>query len=82
MAMNQKSEELSNQFEFMQILLNGEKKEISRELNLTELLNYFSLPRERVAIELNKEVVRRKNWDLIKIKELDKIEVVHFVGGG
>ena len=66
----------------MQILLNGENKQIDRELNLTELLRHFELPTERIAIELNREVIRKKNWDSIKIKEADKIEVVHFVGGG
>jgi sulfur carrier protein len=40
------------------------------------------LPTERVAVELNKEVVRRKNWEITDIKDADKIEIVHFVGGG
>ena len=66
----------------MQILLNGEKKEINQELNLDELLNYFELPSERIAIELNKEVIRKKDWASIKLKESDNVEVVHFVGGG
>lgn len=66
----------------MQILLNGEIKQIQQELNLTELLKHFELPTERVAIELNREVVRKKSWDSIQIKDADKIEVVHFVGGG
>ncbi len=66
----------------MQILLNGERKEINQEINLIELLNQFSLPSERVAIELNTEVVRKKDWESIKLKEADKIEIVHFVGGG
>ncbi|MBX7171262.1 MAG: sulfur carrier protein ThiS [Pyrinomonadaceae bacterium] len=66
----------------MQIFLNGEIKEINRDLNLIELLDFFSLPRERIAIELNKEVVRKKDWKSIKVKDDDKIEIVHFVGGG
>ncbi|HRH46398.1 MAG TPA: sulfur carrier protein ThiS [Pyrinomonadaceae bacterium] len=66
----------------MRILLNGESKEINRETNLIELLKQFSLPLERIAIELNKEVVRKKDWESIKLKEADKIEIVHFVGGG
>lgn len=66
----------------MKILINGESKELAEQLNLNELLKYFSLPMERVAIELNKEVVRKKDWESIKIKDADKIEIVHFVGGG
>lgn len=66
----------------MNILINGETKEISGELNLSELLRRFSLPQERIAIELNKEVVRKKDWENIKISDGDKLEVIHFVGGG
>lgn len=66
----------------MKILINGETKELTEQLYLHELLKHFSLPSERIAIELNKEVVRRKDWESIKIKDADKIEIVHFVGGG
>lgn len=66
----------------MEILINGEKKHLTSELNLVELLKYFELPSERVAVELNKEVVRKKNWENIKISDGDKLEVIHFVGGG
>ena len=66
----------------MQILINGETKELQTEVNLSDLLRHFSLPSERIAIELNKEVVRRKDWETIQIKDADKIEIVHFVGGG
>lgn len=66
----------------MKIFINGETKEIADETNLSELLDRFSLPRERVAVELNKQVVRRKDWATIKIGDADKIEVIHFVGGG
>ncbi len=66
----------------MQIIVNGEKKEIEKELNLHELLKRLDLPTERVAIELNKTVVRKKDWEMVKIADSDKIEVIHFVGGG
>lgn len=72
------------QFRFwiMKIYINGETKEIPDEVNLFELLDYFSLPQARVAVELNKEVVRKKDWTSIKINAADKIEIIHFVGGG
>jgi len=66
----------------MKILINGDRKEINNEVNLTELLKLLSLPTERIAIELNKEVVRKKDWENIKLTEGDKLEVIHFVGGG
>jgi thiamine biosynthesis protein ThiS len=66
----------------MKIFINGETKEIAGEVNLLELLDNFSLPRERIAVELNREVVRKKDWQNIRVKDADKIEIVHFVGGG
>lgn len=64
------------------VILNGEAREIAREINLTELLKLFSLPDERIAVELNKAVVRKKDWQNIKISDGDRLEIIHFVGGG
>lgn len=66
----------------MEIIVNGETKKIENELNLRELLENLELPTERIAIELNKEVVRKKDWETVKIADRDKIEIIHFVGGG
>lgn len=66
----------------MKVFINGETREIAKQVNLLELLGEFSLPSERVAIELNREVVRRKDWESILVNDADKIEIVHFVGGG
>lgn len=66
----------------IKILINGERKELAEQINLSELLKQFSLPNERIAIELNQEVIRKKDWENIEIKDADKIEIVHFVGGG
>ncbi len=66
----------------MKIFINGETKEITEQHNLLGLLKHFSLPSERIAIELNKQVVRKKDWENILISDADKIEIVHFVGGG
>jgi len=64
------------------IRLNGEIKKIETEVTLDRLLDLFSLPRQRVAIELNRSVVRRNDWPEITINNGDTIEVIHFVGGG
>lgn len=66
----------------VKVFINGETREISKQFNLLELLNEFSLPSERVAIELNKQVVRKKDWENILVNDADRIEIVHFVGGG
>ena len=66
----------------MNVFLNGEIREIPENLNLEGLLGHFSLPSQRIAIELNKVVVRRQDWKQVKVNESDKIEVIHFVGGG
>lgn len=64
------------------ITLNGETKEIEAEVTLDRLLDLFSLPKQRVAVELNKQVVRRQDWEKIRVNDADRIEIVHFVGGG
>ena len=66
----------------MKVFINGEQREIIEELTLDELLQQFSLSSERIAIELNKDVVRKKDWGNVRVKEADRIEIVHFVGGG
>ena len=66
----------------MQIILNGESKQLEQEVSLDRLLEFFSLPSQRVAVELNREVVRKKDWPNVVVKDADRIEVVHFVGGG
>ena len=66
----------------MNIIVNGKKKNIENKINLRELLEKLELPNERVAVELNKQVVRKKDWDATNINDADKIEIIHFVGGG
>ena len=66
----------------MKITLNGEIKELESEVSLDRLLELLSLPHQRVAVELNREVVRKKDWPDTVVKDADRIEVVHFVGGG
>ena len=64
------------------IFINGESREVPEEIRLDRLLELFSLPQQRIAIELNDGVVRRSSWPEIIVRDRDKIEVVHFVGGG
>jgi thiamine biosynthesis protein ThiS len=64
------------------VVINGEPREVPQEIDLDRLLELFSLPRQRVAIELNNTVVRRAAWPTTQLADGDKVEVVHFVGGG
>ncbi|MFT3743988.1 MAG: sulfur carrier protein ThiS [Pyrinomonadaceae bacterium] len=66
----------------IQIFLNGEKRSVPTPIDLDRLLEHFSLPKQRIAIELNNMVVRRVDWPQTAVSEADRIEVVHFVGGG
>ena len=66
----------------MKLILNGELVEVKEQCSLTELLELVALPSDRVAIELNKCVVRKRSWEETTLKDGDRIEVVHFVGGG
>ncbi|MFM8441009.1 MAG: sulfur carrier protein ThiS [Acidobacteriota bacterium] len=66
----------------MKLILNGESVDVKEQCSLTELLELVALPSDRIAIELNKCVVRKRSWEETTLKDGDRIEVVHFVGGG
>jgi len=66
----------------LSICLNGERRELRGENKLADMLEEFGLPSQRVAIELNGQVVSRAQWHETPVHEGDRIEVVHFVGGG
>ena len=66
----------------MKVYVNGELKELSGEPSLSDLVTQLELPAARIAIELNREVVRRGEWGRTMLKAEDRIEIVHFVGGG
>ena len=63
--------------------MNGEPTRISEGLHIAELLDGLGLrPPERLAVELNRRIVRRADWTSTSLAEGDKVEIVHFVGGG
>jgi len=65
----------------MKVFVNGELREVEIS-TLAELITELDLPVARIAIELNREVVRRSDWGGTMLKDEDRIEIVHFVGGG
>ena len=68
--------------EFLFIQVNGEPREAKENISLRELIASLGLKAEQVAIELNQRVVRRAHWESTRLQEADRVEIVHFVGGG
>jgi thiamine biosynthesis protein ThiS len=66
----------------LRILINGEGKECEEGISLAALLDLLELPPQRIAVELNREVVRRVDWKSTLLRNEDSLEIVHFVGGG
>jgi thiamine biosynthesis protein ThiS len=64
------------------IHVNSETHEVADELSLEDLVNFLNLAPKRLAIELNQNVVRRADWPTTILREDDRVEIVHFVGGG
>ena len=66
----------------MQIVLNGEPREIDRPVTVAELLEQLGLQPRRVAIEVNEKLVRRQDHARTRLHEGDRVEIVTLVGGG
>jgi thiamine biosynthesis protein ThiS len=64
------------------VQINGESREVEERCTLSDLVIALSLTPARLAIELNQQVVRRDKWAQTILAEGDRIEIVHFVGGG
>ena len=66
----------------MRITLNGEPREVAAALTVEALLRSFDLDPRKVAVERNLEIVRRSEFSRLKIEDGDRLEIVHFIGGG
>ena len=66
----------------IKIKLNGKIKLVNKNLTMKKLVNEFKIPIKKVAIELNEEIMDKKSLNRIILKKNDKIEIVHFIGGG
>jgi len=66
----------------IKIKVNGKNRSISETYKLSDLIKHLKIPTKKVAIELNEEIIDKKNVNKIKLKQNDKIEIVHFIGGG
>ena len=66
----------------IKIKINGKMKSITKDSNLFNVLKILKIPLNKVAIELNEEIIDKKKISKIKLNKNDKIEIVHFIGGG
>tara|TARA_Y100000992_G_scaffold249103_1_gene180803 strand:+ start:287 stop:505 length:219 start_codon:yes stop_codon:yes gene_type:complete len=66
----------------IKIKINGKVKLINEDTKLSILIKILKIPIKKVAIELNQEIIDKKNLNKIILKKNDKIEIVHFIGGG
>ena len=66
----------------IKININGKPKIVSENLKLIDLIKMLKIPIKKVAIELNFEILDKKKINKMRLKNNDKIEIVHFIGGG
>ena len=66
----------------IKIKINGKNKSIIQDSYLSGLVKNLKIPLNKVAIELNEEIIDKKKINKIKLNKNDKIEIVHFIGGG
>jgi thiamine biosynthesis protein ThiS len=66
----------------MNLTINGEDRQFDSVLTIAALLERLGMKPDRVAVELNRELVSRERWASTQLSDDDKLEIVHFVGGG
>jgi len=71
-----------NNLNVAKIQLNGDPYEINNGTNLNELLNKLKIQKNKVAVEVNGEIVEKKKYSNLILRKDDKVEIVQFIGGG
>tara|TARA_B100000989_G_scaffold267105_1_gene220990 strand:+ start:328 stop:546 length:219 start_codon:yes stop_codon:yes gene_type:complete len=66
----------------IKITVNGKQMQVIPKFSLKSLITKLKMPLNKIAIELNKKIIDKKNISRIQLKKGDKIEIVHFIGGG
>ena len=66
----------------MRLFINGKEQNFDDSLTLAQLIEQLGMKGDRVAAELNREIVSRGQWTETSLKDGDQLEIVHFVGGG
>jgi sulfur carrier protein len=70
------------QSQFIPVSINGEMKEVPLNRTVAELLEWLGVACDRVAVELNKSIVRKRDWRQMVVSGGSQLEIVEFVGGG
>ena len=68
-------------FVYMHLVINGEDRDFAAS-TLDALIEELGMKSDRVAVELNRQIVPRASWSATALKDDDRLEIVHFVGGG
>lgn len=71
-----------NETEKIQVTVNGEPRTITAGSSIVEMLQQLGVDRQRVAVELNRSIVRKGEWPTTPVEAGSQIEIVEFVGGG
>jgi thiamine biosynthesis protein ThiS len=71
-----------NEQDTIEIIVNGDALQVRRNARVTDLIKQLELASERLAIELNLSILPRAKWAEIELRPGDRLEIVHFVGGG
>ena len=71
-----------NNLNVAKIQLNGDSYEVINGTNLNELLNKLKLQKNKIAIEVNGEIIEKNKYQNLILRRDDKVEIVHFIGGG
>ena len=66
----------------IKIILNGKSRSLQRTMSVYDLMRSLKLSTDKVAIELNREIINKKTMKNLFLKNKDKVEIVHFIGGG
>ena len=66
----------------MKLIINGEEREFQAVMALSDLIGQLGMKPDRVAVELNRDLISRDRWTTTALSEGDRLEIVHFVGGG
>ena len=72
----------ANELRTISIIVNGEPASVPARLTVSALLIHLKVDPARVAVELNREIVRKNAWDTTVVEDGARLEVVQFVGGG
>ena len=66
----------------MNLIINGEDRQFDSALTISALVDRLGMKPDRVAIELNRQLMPRERWATTQLADDDRLEIVHFIGGG